>query len=158
MTDVDQTLPEIASGLVDGIALLVSVDEEGQVSQLVHAADVAFSPDTSFFDDVDEVGIFVRRGCDATSSDVAELLERAIFNPSTDSGDDSYETQVDRFRASARERTVRLLEGDDAAIEAQLRMLLQTYPFIVPPDRTVAVTLTRDKLDVVVSPRLPEAA
>ena len=158
VTDVDEAPQEVASGLVDGISLLVSVTHDGQVSQLVHTADVAFSPDTSFYDDVDEVGIFVRRGCDATSPDVAELLERAIFNPSSDSGDDSYETQVDRFRASSRERTVRLLEGNDAAIEAQLRMLLQTYPFIVPSDRTVAVTLTRDKLDVVVSPRLPEAA
>ncbi|WP_174280418.1 ATP-binding protein, partial [Sphingomonas bacterium] len=158
VTDVDEAPESAASGLVEAISLVITVVQDGDTSQLIHAADVAFSPDTSYCDDVDEVGIFVRRGSTATAYDVAELLQQAVFDPSSDSGDDSYETQVDRFRASAQKRTVRLLEGGDAAIEAQLRMLLQAHPWIVPADRTVSVTLTREKLDVVVTPRMPEAA
>jgi hypothetical protein len=83
---------------------------------------------------------------------------RGVFNPSSDSGDDSYETQLARFRATARERSVRLIEGGDAAIEAQLRMLLQNHVWIVPDDRTVAVTLTREKVAIVVTPRASEPA
>ena len=158
VTDIEDAPEGMTSGLVNGISLLMSVTHDGQVSQLALPADIAFAPDPSYCDDVDEVGIFIRRGSNTTSADLSSLLEHAVFNPSSDSGDDSYETQLARFRATARERSVRLIEGGDAAIEAQLRMLLQNHVWIVPDDRTVAVTLTREKVAIVVTPRASEPA
>lgn len=49
-------------------------------------------------------------------------------------------------------------EGSDAAIEARVRSLLASNPWLVPDDRTVTITMTRDALGVVIAERAPEAA
>ena len=58
----------------------------------------------------------------------------------------------------ATDRIVAILEGNDAAIEVRVRALLASYPWLVPADRTVTITMTRDGLAVTVSERTPEVA
>ncbi|MHA0337600.1 ATP-binding protein, partial [Sphingomonas aquatilis] len=57
----------------------------------------------------------------------------------------------------ATDRVVGILEGNDAAIEVRVRALLASHRWLVPADRTVTITMTRDGLAVAVSERTPEA-
>lgn len=93
-----------------------------------------------------------------TTADVADLFERAVFEPSSDSDADSHETQRERFERDAMERAIELLEGSEAALEAQIRRLLRSHSWIIPADRTVAINATRDAVEVQIAERQSEAA
>ena len=119
-------------------------------------ADVAFGPDFDLSTEVDDVVIFVRRGAELLARDVISLLQRAAFEPSSDSCADSYETQEERFRRDASDRVLALLEGTDAALEAHIRGLFRDYPVDVPADRSVTVTMTSAGVSVTIAERQPE--
>jgi hypothetical protein len=121
------------------------------------AADLAFAADHDLSSHIDDLAVFVRRETELVSGDVVELLQRAAFDPNSDSDADSHDTQRSRFVRDATERVVGILEGSDAAIEIRVRSLLSSYPWLVPSDRRVTVTMTRDGLVVTVAERTPEA-
>lgn len=101
--------------------------------------------------------MFVRRGCDVSALDVADLLESAAFSANEDSDADSYDTQQERFQRDAAQRMVRLLEGQDAALERRLRDLLSGYSLLVPDDRAVTITVTSGELTIAITPILADA-
>ncbi|WP_203234610.1 hypothetical protein [Sphingomonas solaris] len=55
-------------------------------------------------------------------------------------------------------RVIEAMEGGDAALENQIRSLLNSHSWIVPEDRTVTVIMTRAGLAVAIADRTPEAA
>lgn len=149
------------NGWVDAITLEATMSHAGASIEVSTAADVAFAPDEWTCNSVDQTSIFVRRDSKQTALAVADLFERAVFEPSTDSDADSYDTQQERFQADAAERIIGMLEGDDAALVSRIREKLSGHYFMVPADRTVTVVINRDRLEVQIVERdatPPEAA
>lgn len=72
--------------------------------------------------DPDCAVIAVTRGSELDPNDLTDLIIDAVFSPSDDSDADSYDTQETRFRHDAAVRAHAILEGDDAAILAGIRM------------------------------------
>lgn len=149
---------EAEDGWVDAITLTASVSHLGAFVDVSCEADVAFTTTAQLFFPAEETPIFVRRGSALSATAVVELLESATFYSSDDSDADSYDTQLERFRRDAIERTIRLLEGDDAALERRLRDLLSGYSFIIPEDRAVCIDVRRGGLSIVISPTPPANA
>ena len=143
---------EVENGWVDAIELLATVAHAGGLVDIACEADVAFGPDPFSCNAVDEVTVFARRGSGIAAGTVADLLEAAIFHAGDDGDDDSYDTQLEAFQTDAVTRIIRLLEGDDAALDNRIRDLLSGHYFLVPDDRTVTIVMTRDRLEVVVTP------
>jgi hypothetical protein len=139
---------EAEDGWVDAITLEATISHAGASIEASTAADVAFAPDEWTCNSVDGTSIFVCRGSSRTALAVADLFERASFEPSSDSDADSYDTQLERFQADAAERIIGLLEGDDAALESRIRDKLSGHYFMVPADRTVTVVINRERLEV----------
>jgi hypothetical protein len=72
--------------------------------------------------DPDCAVIALTRGSELDPNDLTDLIIDAVFSPSDDSDADSYDTQETRFRHDAAVRAHAILEGDDAAILAGIRM------------------------------------
>lgn len=145
-------------GYVDSLELTATLSHAGAYVEVRCDADIAFAADHDMSDHIDDLAIFVRRGAALVAGDVVDLVQRAAFEPANDSDADSHDTQRDRFVRDATDRIVAILEGNDAAIEVRVRALLASYPWLVPADRTVTITMTRDGLAVAVAERAPEAA
>lgn len=157
--DVETGAPaEADHGYVDSLELTATLFHAGAYVDVRCTADVAFAADHDMSDHIDDLAIFVRRGAELVAGDVVALAQRAAFDPANDSDADSHETQRERFLRDATDRVVGILEGNDAAIEVRVRALLASHRWLVPSDRTVAITMTRDGLAVAVSERTPEAA
>lgn len=150
-TDVD-------NGYVDVLDLIATVSHAGAYIDVRCAADIAFAADHDLSSHIDDLAIFIRRGTQLVTGDVVDIAKRAAVDPVGDGDADSYDTQRGRFIRDATERVVGILEGSDAAIEVRVRSLLSSYPWLVPSDRTVTITMTRDGLAVVVAERTPEVA
>ena len=142
-------------GYVDSLELTATLSHAGAYVDVRCDADVAFAADHDMSDRIDDVAIFVRHGAELVASDVVDLARRALFDPDNDSDADSHDTQRGRFFRDATDRVVGILEGNDAAIEVRVRALLASYPWLVPADRTVTITMTRDGLDVALTDRTP---
>jgi hypothetical protein len=156
--DADSGAPaDVDNGYVDTLDLIATVSHGGAYIDVRCAADLAFAADHDLSSHIDDLAVFVRRETELVSGDVVELLQRAAFDPNSDSDADSHDTQRSRFVRDATERVVGILEGSDAAIEIRVRSLLSSYPWLVPSDRRVTVTMTRDGLVVTVAERTPEA-
>lgn len=138
-------------GWVDAITLTASVSHLGTFVDVACDADVAFATTAPMFFPAEEAPIFVHRGSGLSAMVVADLLESATFYASDDSDADSYNTQQERFQRDAAERTIRLLEGGDAALENRLRDLLSGYPYIIPEDRAVSIAVTRTGLSITIT-------
>lgn len=150
-TDVD-------NGYVDVLDLIATVSHAGAYIDVRCTADIAFAADHDLSSHIDDLAIFIRRGAELVTGDVVDIAKRSAFDPAGDGDADSYDTQRGRFIRDATERVVGILEGSDAAIEVRVRSLLSSYPWLVPSDRTVTITMTRDGLAVVVAERTPEVA
>lgn len=150
-TDVD-------NGYVEVLDLIATVSHAGAYIDVRCAADIAFAADQDLSSHIDDLAIFIRRGTELVTGDVVDIAKRAAFDPASDGDADSYDTQRGRFIRDATERVVGILEGSDAAIEVRVRSLLSSYSWLVPSDRTVTITMTRDGLAVMVAERTPEAA
>ena len=72
--------------------------------------------------DPDCAVIALTHGSELDPNDLTDLIIDAVFSPSDDSDADSYDTQETRFRHDAAVRAHAILEGDDAAILAGIRM------------------------------------
>jgi len=75
-----------------------------------------------FLGDPDCAVIALTRGSELDPNDLTDLIIDAVFSPSDDSDADSYDAQETRFRHDAAVRAHAILEGDDAAILAGIRM------------------------------------
>ena len=144
---------EAEDGWVSAITLEATISHAGASIEVSTPAAVAFAPDQWTCNSPEESSIFVVRDSGQTAAAVADLFERAIFCPSADSDADAYETQHERFQRDAAERIIGLLEGDDAALENRIRERLSGHYFLIPPNRTVTVVVTRDGLDIVIAER-----
>lgn len=149
---------DVDNGYVDTLDLIATVSHAGAYVDVRCAADIAFAADHDLSSHIDDLAIFIRRGAELVTGDVVDIAKQAAFDPAGDGDADSYDTQRDRFIRDATERVVGILEGSDAAIEIRVQSLLSSYPWLVPSDRTVTITMTRDGLAVVVAERTPEAA
>ena len=149
---------DVDNGYVDNLDMVATLSHAGAFVDVRCTADIAFAADHDLSAYVDDIAIFIRRGAELASRDVVDLAQRAAFDPASDGDADSYETQQERFTRDATDRIVGLLEGSDAAVEVRLRSLLASYPWLVPADRTVTITVTRDALDIAIAERAPEAA
>ena len=143
---------EADDGWVDSITLKATLAHLGAYVDVACDADVAFAKVAELFFPAEETPVFVRRGCGMPAMDVADLLESATFSPSDDSDADSYDTQQERFQRDAGQRMVRLLEGDDAALEQRLRDLLSGHSFLVPENRSVTIEVTNRELKIAIAP------
>lgn len=142
-------------GYVHGLELTATLSHAGAYVDVRCDADVAFAADHDMSDRIDDVAIFVRRGAELVAGDAVELARRALFDPDNDSDADSHDTQRTRFFRDATDRVVSILEGNDAAIEVRVRALLASHPWLVPADRTVTITMTREGLAVAVTELTP---
>lgn len=156
ISDEEGAPSDVDNGYVEQLTLEATVIHGSAVATVTCGAEVAFAPDFDLSTEVDDVAIFVRRGSDLAARDVISLLQRAAFEPSSDSCADSYETQEERFRRDASDRVLGLLEGTDAALEARIRAILRDYPVDVPSDRMVTVTLTQADVSITIVERRPE--
>jgi hypothetical protein len=68
------------------------------------------------------VQIALIRNSKIDSGDLTELIIDAAFSPSDDHDSDSYDTQETQFRHDAAVRAHAILEGEDAATLAGIRM------------------------------------
>lgn len=158
VTETQGAPADVDNGYVDSLDMVATLCHAGAFVDVRCAADIAFATDHDLSAYVDDIAIFIRRGAELASCDVVDLARRAAFDPDSDSDADSYETQQERFTREATDRIVGLLEGSDAATEVRLRSLLAAYPWLVPADRTVTITMTCDTLHVAIAERAPEAA
>lgn len=156
ITDENGAPSDVDNGYVEQLTLEATIVHRGATKTVTCGADVAFAPDFDLSTEVDDVAIFVRLGAEPPARNVISLLQRAAFEPSSDSCADSYETQEERFRRDASDRVLALLEGTDAALEAHVRALFRDYPVDVPADRSVTITMTLAGVSVTIAERRPE--
>nr|WP_317893934.1 ATP-binding protein [uncultured Sphingomonas sp.] len=158
ITDGEPAPAEAQDGWVDAITLEATIAHAGAYVEVACDADVAFAPSDAHWNSADDTSIFVRRDSGARALDVADLFESAAFCPSDDGDADSYDTQQERFQRFAASRIIGLLEGGDAALASRIRDLLAGHYYLIPADRTVAITVTSTELTVAIAPLATEAA
>lgn len=158
LSDTIEPPCEAENGWADSITLNATLSHAGASVEVACDADVAFGTSSEFYYPAMDTAVFVRRGCDVSALDVADLLESAAFSANEDSDADSYDTQQERFQRDAAQRMVRLLEGQDAALERRLRDLLSGYSLLVPDDRAVTITVTSGELTIAITPMLADAS
>jgi hypothetical protein len=95
--------------------------------------------------DPDYAQIALTRTSSLTPEDLTDLIIDAVFSPSDDSDADSYDTQETRFRHDAAVRAHAILEGEDAAIIAGIRMAFaDRIAWRIPHGRTLSLTWSRE--------------
>jgi len=155
----EEDAPEGAvNGYADTITLLATIAHAGALVEVSCDAVLAFGPSEGWYDAAEERAIYIRRGSGLTPATVADIFERAAFDPSDDAEADSTDTQREHFGRTVMTRVIDAMEGGDAALENQIRSLLNSHSWVVPEDRTVTVTMTRAGLAVAIADRTPEAA
>ena len=158
VSDSLEASPDEDSGFADAITVEATLSHAGASVTITLDSDIAFAPDQFLCNSADETVIYIRKGTTLSSADVAELFERAVFEPHHDSGSDSYDTQQERFEREAMARAIDLMEGSDAALEAAIRTQLQYHAWTIPADRTVTIVATRAGLEVTIAELPTEAA
>ena len=107
--------------------------------------DFWITEDDSCWSDPDNAHIALTRGSKLDPSDLTELIIDAIFCPSDDSDADSYDTQETRFRHDAAVRAHAILEGEDAAIIAGIRMAFaDRVAWRIPHGRTLQLSWSHE--------------
>ena len=85
--------------------------------------------------------------------DLTDLIIDAVFSPSDDSDADSYDTQETRFRHDAAVRAHAILEGEDAAILAGIRMAFaDRVAWRIPHGRTLRLSWSSAASDLSLDP------
>lgn len=155
----EEEAPEAAEdGYADAITLTATIAHAGAFVEVACDADVAFGPSDWSCNSVEYCSIFIRRGTALDAGAIADLFERAAFDPSDDADADSTDTQREYFARTAINRIIGMMEGDDAALENRIRTLLRSHHWMVPANRTVTVAMTSAGLDIEIGERLAEAA
>lgn len=95
--------------------------------------------------DPDNARIALTQSSELSPDDLTDLIIDAVFSPSDDSDADSYDTQETRFRHDAAVRAHAILEGEDAAIIAGIRMAFaDRIAWRIPHGRTLNLTWSRE--------------
>ncbi|MBB3862766.1 hypothetical protein GGQ88_004068 [Novosphingobium hassiacum] len=104
-------------------------------------SDFAIQEGENCWSGADEARIALTRTASIDPGDLTELIIDAVFSPSDDSDADSYDTQETRFRHDAAVRAHAILEGEDAAIIAGIRMAFaDRVAWRIPHGRTLQLT------------------
>jgi hypothetical protein len=108
-------------------------------------SDFAIQEGENCWSDADEARIALTRTASIDPGDLTELIIDAIFSPSDDSDADSYDTQETRFRHDAAVRAHAILEGEDAAIIAGIRMAFaDRVAWRIPHGRTLQLSWSHE--------------
>lgn len=100
--------------------------------------DFAIQEGDDSWGDPDYAMIALTRTSSLGPDDLTDLIIDAVFSPSDDSDADSYDTQETRFRHDAAVRAHSILEGEDAAILAGIRMAFaDRIAWRIPHGRTL---------------------
>lgn len=100
--------------------------------------DFAILDDPDAWGDPDSTRIVLTRTTSLGPDDLTDLIIDAVFSPSDDSDADSYDTQETRFLHDAAVRAHAILEGEDAAILAGIRMAFaDRVAWRIPHGRTL---------------------
>ncbi|NLR72087.1 sensor histidine kinase [Novosphingobium sp. ERN07] len=103
--------------------------------------DFAILDDPDSWGDPDCARIALTRTTALGPDDLTDLIIDAVFSPSDDSDADSYDTQETRFRHDAAVRAHAILEGEDAAILAGIRMAFaDRVAWRIPHGRTLRLS------------------
>lgn len=147
----------------------ISTDEEGAVTlrpdaitieltdqhdrRLDLETDFAILEDADSWGDPDCARIALTRTAALGPDDLTDLIIDAVFSPSDDSDADSYDTQETRFRHDAAVRAHAILEGEDAAILAGIRMAFaDRVAWRIPHGRTLRLSWSSAASDLTLDP------
>jgi hypothetical protein len=118
-------------------------DQHGRRLDIETDFDIQESDDS--WGDPDQARIALTRSSQLCPDDLTDLIIDAVFSPSDDSDADSYDTQETRFRHDAAVRAHAILEGEDAAILAGIRMAFaDRIAWRIPHGRTLSLTWSRE--------------
>lgn len=117
--------------------------------RLAVPSDFAILENDDAWSDPDYARIALARTSTLDPGDLTELIIDAAFSPSDDSDADSYDTQETRFRHDAAVRAHAILEGEDAAILAGIRMAFaDRVAWRIPKGRTLQLTWSGEGTDL----------
>jgi hypothetical protein len=151
--DEASPLEDAPAGRVDEILLAPVFADNRTVQPL--PADLLVIKDPYGCDDLTDTTVVMTRDAKIDVADLADLLERAVFSPSDDSGADSWETQRDDFRDQARRVAADLLLSEDEAHLLQIKDMLRKAWWLIPEGRSIAVTMGRDDIALAFVPAPP---
>ncbi|WP_292626703.1 ATP-binding protein [Novosphingobium sp. 17-62-19] len=115
--------------------------------------DFALLESDDAWSDADTVQIALTRNARIEVGDLIDLITDGVFSPSGDSDADSYDTQETRFRYDATARAHAILENDDAATLAVIRMVFaDRIAWRIPAGRTLHLTWSMDRKALVLLP------
>lgn len=142
----DQGVPEESADALtirpDAIRLELT-DQRGRRLDIQTDFDIQEGDDS--WGDPDCAVIALTRSSELDPGDLTDLIIDAVFSPSDDSDADSYDTQETRFRHDAAVRAHAILEGEDAAIIAGIRMAFaDRIAWRIPHGRTLSLTWSRE--------------
>jgi hypothetical protein len=107
--------------------------------------DFAIQESDDCWGDPDQARIVLTQSSELSPDDLTDLIIDAVFSPSDDSDADSYDTQETRFRHDAAVRAYAILEGEDAAIIAGIRMAFaDRIAWRIPHGRTLSLTWSQE--------------
>jgi hypothetical protein len=142
----DQGAPEEGGNALtlrpDAIRLELT-DQHGR--RLDIETDFAIQESDDSWGEPDCARIALTQNSELSPDDLTDLIIDAVFSPSDDSDADSYDTQETRFRHDAAVRAHAILEGEDAAIIAGIRMAFaDRIAWRIPHGRTLSLTWSRE--------------
>jgi len=109
--------------------------------------------DADAWGDPDCARIALTQTAELGPDDLTDLIIDAVFSPSDDSDADSYDTQETRFRQDAAVRAHAILEGEDAAILAGIRMAFaDRVAWRIPHGRTLRLSWSSAASDLSLDP------
>lgn len=123
------------------------------LSDVTHTEEWTLATDRLIFgeDDwgLDQVDIAVTKSSKATSADLVDFLERALFNPSDDVEAGSYDQQQRWFRDEAEDLAINLLEtSHEAQINAITRVIDRELYWLRRQDQIITVNIGKGRIVV----------
>ena len=129
----------------DGVTFRLDVitikltDQHGE--HLFVETDFAIGEEDDCWSDADAAQVALTRSSKLDPGALTELIIDAVFSPSEDIDADSYDTQEMRFRHDAVARAYAILEGEDSAIIAGIRLAFaDRIAWRIPRGRTLALS------------------
>lgn len=107
-------------------------------------ADVALIGDQDNWSWLDDTTIVWRDCKELSPSDMADMLEKAFFSAGEDHGDDSFETQQERFEEGAIDLALELMRGADEALCEQFSRALHSLAGMIPAGKQIEAIVTRE--------------
>ncbi|MDF0543848.1 ATP-binding protein [Sphingobium sp. H39-3-25] len=154
----NETLPDLESGTVDRLDLVVEIAGSRPETMTVPAP-VVIEYDEAHHWGFEEANILLASRDAVTPEQLVDLLEASCFCASDDRDADSWETQNDRFLLDAKEMAMRLLLGDDAALVERLRAIIAyRAQWFVPEGRQFSAVIGRNAIDIRIEPVVATSA